>query len=187
MVEVNHRAKNSLAIAASLLGIQGRRQSDRAVRVLFEEAHDRLNSMARVHDLLSRSESSQRVDVAIYVKDLCEALRPITENGNRIRLEAHVEEGILIEADVAVPLGITLTELITNAVKYAFPAPNSGTILVELCSNSAGTAELLVRDDGIGMLNVREGSLGYGLVRSLVQQIGGRIDTRSESGLSAYS
>jgi PAS domain S-box-containing protein len=185
MVEVNHRAKNSLAIAASLLGIQGRRQSDRAVRVLFEEAHDRLNSMARVHDLLSKSESSQRVEVATYVKDLCEALRPITENDDRIRLVSQVEEGILIEADVAVPLGIVLTELITNAVKYAFPAPNSGTILVHLCSGPVGTASLLVRDDGIGMSNVREGSLGYGLVRSLVQQIGGRIETRSESGLTA--
>ena len=55
--EVNHRAKNSLAVAASLLAIQGRRQPDRAVRALFEEAQDRLNAMARVHDLLSKSES----------------------------------------------------------------------------------------------------------------------------------
>src|SRR3954467_3629483 len=78
--EVNHRAKNSLAVAASLLAIQGRRQPDRAVRALFEEAQDRLNAMARVHDLLSKSESIQRVDLATYVTDLCEALRPITEN-----------------------------------------------------------------------------------------------------------
>ena len=72
--EVNHRAKNSLAVAASLLAIQGRRQPDRAVRALFEEAQDRLNAMARVHDLLSKSESIQRVDLATYVTDLCEAL-----------------------------------------------------------------------------------------------------------------
>ena len=63
LVEVNHRAKNSLAIAASLLGIQGRRQPDPAVKALFEEAQDRLNAMARVHDLLSKSERSQHVDV----------------------------------------------------------------------------------------------------------------------------
>ncbi|HEY8382350.1 MAG TPA: sensor histidine kinase, partial [Microvirga sp.] len=61
LVEVNHRAKNSLAIAASLLAIQGRRQQDPHVRALFEEAQERLNAMARVHDLLSRSERSQRV------------------------------------------------------------------------------------------------------------------------------
>jgi PAS domain S-box-containing protein len=184
MIEVNHRAKNSLAIAASLLGIQGRRQPDHSVRVLFEEAQQRLNAMARVHDLLSKSESAQRVDVATYVTDLCEALRPITENDNRIHMEARVDEGVLIEADAAVPLGIVLTELVTNAVKYAFPAPASGTILLQLQRGKPGHAELVIRDNGIGMLHLREGSLGYGLVRSLVQQINGDIDIQSDAGLT---
>jgi PAS domain S-box-containing protein len=184
LVEVNHRAKNSLAIAASLLAIQGRRQPDPAVRALFEEAHDRLNAMARVHDLLSKSEQAQRVDVSVYVADLCGALKPITENDDRIRLEAKMDDGMLVDADTAVPLGIVLTELITNAVKYAFPAPRSGTILVQARRSQPGWAELVVRDDGIGMSSLREGSLGYGLVRSLVQQIRGEIDVRSDAGLT---
>jgi PAS domain S-box-containing protein len=184
LVEVNHRAKNSLAIAASLLAIQGRRQPDPAVRALFEEAQDRLNAMARVHDLLSKSEKAQQVDVSVYVADLCQALRPITENDDRIRLEAMMEDGILVDADTAVPLGIVLTELITNAVKYAFPAPRSGTILVQARRSQPGWVELVVRDDGIGMSSLREGSLGYGLVRSLVQQIRGEIDVRSDAGLT---
>lgn len=183
LVEVNHRAKNSLAIAASLLAIQGRRQPDPAVRALFEEAQDRLHAMARVHDLLSKSESAQRVDVAVYVSDLCEALRPITESDDRIRLEARAEDGVLIEPDVAVPLGIVLTELITNAVKYAFPAPRSGTIIVTLRRRLQDRIEVEIRDDGVGMSNLREGSLGYGLVRSLVQQIGGAMEMRSDPGL----
>jgi len=184
LVEVNHRAKNSLAIAASLLAIQGRRQPDPAVRALFEEAQDRLNAMARVHDLLSKSEKAQRVDVSAYVADLCQALTPITENDDRIRLEAKMEDAILVDADTAVPLGIVLTELITNAVKYAFPAPRSGTILVQARRSQPGWIELVVRDDGIGMSSLREGSLGYGLVRSLVQQIRGEIDVRSDAGLT---
>ena len=184
LVEVNHRAKNSLAIAASLLAIQGRRQPDPAVRALFEEAQERLNAMARVHDLLSKSEKAQQVDVSVYVGDLCEALRPITENDDRIRLEAKMEDAILVDADTAVPLGIVLTELITNAVKYAFPAPRSGTILVQARRSQPGWMELVVRDDGIGMSSLREGSLGYGLVRSLVQQIRGEIDVRSDAGLT---
>ncbi len=181
LVEVNHRAKNSLAIAASLLAIQGRRQPDPNVRVLFEEAQERLNAMARVHDLLSKSEKAQRVDVATYVKDLCEALRPITENDDRIHLEAKVEEGVLVEADTAVPLGIVITELITNAVKYAFPAPRSGTIVAQVYRSQPGWVEMLIRDDGIGMSRLREGSLGYGLIRSLVEQIRGKIDIQSEN------
>jgi PAS domain S-box-containing protein len=184
LVEVNHRAKNSLAIAASLLAIQGRRQPDPAVRALFEEAQDRLNAMARVHDLLSKSEKAQRVDVSVYVADLCEALRPITENDDRIHLEARMKDAVLVDADTAVPLGIVLTELITNAVKYAFPAPRSGTILVQARSSRPGWIELIVRDDGIGMSSLREGSLGYGLVRSLIQQIRGEIDVRSDAGLT---
>jgi PAS domain S-box-containing protein len=184
LVEVNHRAKNSLAIAASLLAIQGRRQPDPAVRALFEEAQDRLNAMARVHDLLSKSEKAQRVDVSVYVADLCEALRPITENDDRIHLETKMEDGILVDADTAVPLGIVLTELITNAVKYAFPAPRSGKILVQAHRSELGWIELVVRDDGIGVSSLREGSLGYGLIRSLVQQIQGEIDVRSDAGLT---
>jgi PAS domain S-box-containing protein len=184
LVEVNHRAKNSLAIAASLLAIQGRRQPDPAVRALFEEAQDRLNAMARVHDLLSKSEQAQRVDVSVYVADLCGALKPITENDDRIRLEAKMDDGMLVDADTAVPLGIVLTELITNAVKYAFPAPRSGMILVQARRSQPGWIELVVRDDGIGMSSLREGSLGYGLVRSLVQQIRGEIDVRSDAGLT---
>ncbi|HEX2556394.1 MAG TPA: histidine kinase dimerization/phosphoacceptor domain -containing protein [Microvirga sp.] len=184
LVEVNHRAKNSLAIAASLLAIQGRRQPDPGVRAHFEEAQERLNAMARVHDLLSKSEREQRVDVATYVRDLCEALRPITEtDDNHIRLEAQVEEGVLVEADAAVPLGIVITELITNSVKYAFPAPRTGTIIAQVRRSRPGWVEMIVRDDGVGMARLREGSLGYSLVRSLVQQIDGEISTQSENDI----
>lgn len=182
--EVNHRAKNSLAVAASLLAIQGRRQPDRAVRALFEEAQDRLNAMARVHDLLSKSESVQRVDLATYVTDLCEALRPITEDDGRVGFEVSAEGGILVEADTAFALGIVLTELITNAVKYAFPPPRSGTIQARAHRGEAGRLEVSIRDDGIGMASFREGSLGYGLVRSLVEQINGIIAVRSDPGLA---
>jgi two-component sensor histidine kinase len=183
LVEVNHRAKNSLAVAASLLGIQARRLPDRAVKALFEEAEDRLFAMARVHDLLSKSESSQRVDIATYILDLCEALRPITESDERIALKVRAEESILVDADTAFSLGIILTELITNAVKYAFPAPKSGTILAQARRSQAGFVELIIEDDGIGMSHPREGSLGYGLLRSLVLKLRGEIDIRSEAGL----
>ena len=184
LVEVNHRAKNSLSIASALLSLQGRRQADPAVKALFSETQERLNAMARAHDLLSRSESVQQVDAGTYVADLCAALEAITESDARIRLEARVEAGILVSADKAIPLGLALTELITNAVKYAFPSPRSGTILAQVRRHQPGRVELVIQDDGVGMAGLREGSLGYGLVRSLVQQIDGEIDIRSESGVT---
>ena len=184
MVEVNHRAKNSLTIAASLLAMQRRRQSDPLVTVSLQETEDRIRAMARVHDLLSRSESAQRVNVATYIVDLCEALTSLMEDDGRIRLEARVEDGILVDADTAVPLGMVLTELVTNAVKYAFPAPRTGAITAHARRRQCGRVELVIEDDGVGASEFREGALGFGLVRSLVQQIKGEMDIRSEAGVT---
>ena len=184
LVEVNHRAKNSLSVAASLLRLQGRRQADPAARSLFDESADRLNAMARVHDMLSRSEHAQRVDVATYVAELCEALKSLTGADERISLRARTEEDILVDADAAFPIGIVLTELITNAVKYAFPNGRSGIILVQAKRSGPGRVEIVVRDNGVGMTTYREGSLGYGLVRSLVNQIGGELEIQGDAGVT---
>lgn len=184
LAEVNHRAKNSLAIASSLLAIQGRRQPDPTVKALFQEAQDRLMAMARVHDLLSKSETSQRVNLATYLGDLCEALRPITEHDDCIELVSQVEEGILVHADVAIPLGIVSTELITNAVKYAFPHPECGTISVQATREEPRQVTLTISDNGKGMSGGREGSLGFGLVEALVRQIGGTMAVEDSGGVT---
>ncbi|WP_437871869.1 sensor histidine kinase [Methylorubrum extorquens] len=184
LIEVNHRAKNSLSIAGALLSLQGRRQSDPAVKALFAETQERLNAMARAHDLLSRSDYVQQVNAGSYVADLCAALEALTEGDDRIRLEAQAEDGIFVSADRAIPLGLALTELVTNAVKYAFPSPRSGTIRAQVRRTQPGRIELVIQDNGVGMAGVREGSLGYGLVRSLVQQIAGDIDIRNDAGVT---
>jgi PAS domain S-box-containing protein len=184
LVEVNHRAKNSLAIAASLLGLQGRRQADPTVKALFQETQERLSALSRVHDLLSKSENAQRVDLARYLGDLCEAMNPGSGSDNRISLQAKAQRGIMIKADTAIPLGIVITELITNSLKYAFPSSRSGTIVALAEQTELAMIKLTVIDDGVGFSEMREGSLGLGLVRSLVRQIGGSIDIRGESGVA---
>ncbi|MBB2964464.1 sensor histidine kinase [Methylobacterium sp. R2-1] len=184
LAEVNHRAKNSLSIAGALLSLQGRRQADQGVKALFAETQERLNAMARAHDLLSKSESVQQVDAGSYVADLCAALEAITPSDDRIHLEAQVEEEIFVSADRAIPLGLAVTELVTNAVKYAFPSPHSGTIRARVRRPRPGQIELVIQDNGVGMTGLREGSLGYGLVRSLVRQIEGEIDIRSDAGVT---
>ena len=183
VVEVNHRAKNSLTVASGLLAVQARRQSDPAIRAAFEAADERLRAMAKVHDLLSKSEAGQRVDLAMYLVQLCDALGGIADR-ERIRVRAEADTGILLGADTAFPVGIILTELITNALKYAFPNGRSGIVLAQAQRTAAGEVELLVRDDGVGMGDLREGSLGFGLVRSLVKQIDGAMDVQGASGVT---
>lgn len=184
LAEVNHRAKNSLAIASSLLGIQGRRQSDPQVRALFAEAQDRLVAMSRVHDLLSRSETAQQVSLPTYLTHLCEALRPNTEQGDCITLAVNCDEEIWVHADVAIPLGIIATELITNAAKYAFPPPMCGTISVAAHRLDRSHVEFSVQDDGVGMSAARDGSLGYNLVQTLVRQIRGEMRVKESPGVT---
>ena len=184
LAEVNHRAKNSLTIASSLLSIQGGRQADPQVKALFQEAQDRIMAMARVHDLLSKSESSQRVDLATYLSDLCEALRPITLQDDCITLLAKVDADILVHAEIAVPLGIVATELITNAVKYAFPPPQCGTITVSAWRVGETDVKIVISDDGQGMGEPREGSLGHALVNSLVRKIDGTMTMSGEDGVT---
>jgi hypothetical protein len=94
------------------------------------------------------------------VTDLCEALRPITEDHDRVKFSANAEASILVEADTAFALGIVLTELVTNAVKYAFPPPRSGTIQANVRRGDPERLEVSIKDDGIGMASFREGSLG---------------------------
>jgi two-component sensor histidine kinase len=182
MVEVNHRAKNSLAVAAALLGLQARRQPDAAVRILFQESQERLNAMARVHDLLSKSDSAQRIDLATYLAQLCDALGGVAPR-DRVRLRAAADAGLLLDADIAFPLGIVVTELITNALKYAFPGSRSGAVIAQAQRLGPAGVELVVQDDGVGMSKPREGTLGYGLVRSLVTQIGGDISVEGGAGV----
>lgn len=184
LVEVNHRAKNSLAVAAALLGLQRRRQADPGVRAQFKEAQERLGAMSRVHDLLSRSESSQRIDLGQYVPDLCDALRATADNDGRINLVSDVEGDIRVSAEAAFPVGIAVTELVTNAFKYAFPPRRSGQIQVRAARIASGLVQITVQDNGVGMGEVREGSLGFGLVHALTQQLNGKLDVQGEDGVT---
>jgi PAS domain S-box-containing protein len=184
MAEVNHRAKNSLAIAASLLTVQGAQQDDPQARSLLKEACDRIMAMARVHDLLSKSETSQVVALDAYLADLCEALRSMAGTKTSVSLASAVEPGIFVHADAAIPLGIIATELITNAIKYAFVEAEAGLITVEAHRPQADRIRLTIADNGRGMGKPRDGSLGYPLVAALVRQIRGEMSVASEGGVT---
>ena len=129
-------------------------------------------AMSRVHDLLSKSETSQRVNLATYLSDLCEALRPITERDDCIVLSVESDDTILLHADVAIPLGIIATELITNAVVHTGSEPRlevhmlRDRIRVEVYDDDPNPPTMLERD------LTRPGGRGLRLISTLSDRWG---------------
>ena len=182
--EVDHRAKNSLAIASSLLFAQAYRQADPEVRALFLDTQERLGAMAHAHNLLSKSRDPRRIGLAPYLRDLCASLMTATGKDAGIRIEVQADEDIHILADQAIALGLVVNELVTNAVKHAFPSNPAGHIAVAARRSHADRVTVRVCDDGVGMSAGREGALGYGIVRALVSQIDGEIDVGQDVGVA---
>ncbi len=184
LVEVNHRAKNSLSIAGALLRLQGRRHPDPAVTALFDETQERLNAMARAHDLLSRSDHVQQVDAGRYVTDLCTALTAMADGDDRIRLDATVEPGIAISADTAIPARAGAHRAHHQRDQVRLPVRP---LRHDRGRAPPGPAGLGSRwrsgTTGSGWLARARGSLGFSLIRSLVQQIDGALDIRGDAGV----
>ena len=182
--EVDHRAKNSLAIASSMLIAQAYQQADPAVRALFLDTQERLGAMAHAHNLLSKSRDPRQIGLAPYLQDLCASLMAATGKNTGIRIEVQADESIRILADQAIALGLVVNELVTNAVKHAFPSSLAGHIEVTARRPRAGWVALRVRDNGVGMSGDREGALGYGIVRALVGQINGEMEIGCDVGVA---
>jgi two-component sensor histidine kinase len=180
--ELNHRVKNNLGLVASLLQLQAR-GADPAVRDQLTKAVARVHSVAQVHSTLYLSARQDEVDFGAYLTDLCASLSQslINEDRAELRVEA---ESVMLAVDTAIPLGMVLTELVTNAVKYAYPAPGKGLILVRF-KRQEDRLVLSVSDSGIGLPSPRSrraGGLGMKLVKSLVSQIKGELVVRSRPG-----
>ncbi|MGN2250356.1 histidine kinase dimerization/phosphoacceptor domain -containing protein [Frateuria sp. GZRe14] len=181
MQEVHHRVQNSLQIVNSMLQLQARQTSDRKVRGQFEGAVNRLMAVSAVHRHLWRSSDAQNVRLGPYLKELCADLMFSWGDGwsGRVAVEA---TDAAIPSQTAVTLALLVTELLTNAAKYAYagsPGP------VEVRADSAGDGlRLVVRDHGLGMRGkVQGGGLGSKLIRIFTAQLGGHAETLTgESG-----
>ena len=179
--ELRHRGKNDLQLIQAMLVMQKRGHADAQVRRSFDDVMDRVAAIGVAHDQLNPSRGAGRVQMDDYLQALCGNL---ATRRNNVAIESHVT-AIEMAHERAVPLGLIVNELVTNALKYAFPDDRSGTIQVGLKTLVQGEAVLYVRDDGIGMGSSRVGSSGTGLVQRLVQQLGGQMDREEvEQGTS---
>ena len=182
--EIHHRVKNNLQITSSLLRLQAAKIPDAAVRQVLRESQDRIRSMALVHEMLYRSQDLARVDFPQYVRALVPQLFRSYNPGGRIRYRVEIDE-IVFGVDLAVPCGLIINELVANALKHAFPGDRRGEICVRM-KLEQDRYRLSVEDDGIGFpagLDVSQtGTLGLQLVRTLTEQIGGRLQEKTGQG-----
>ena len=178
--EVHHRNKNNMNVISSLLSLQAQTLTDpEAVRAL-NIARSRVRSMMIMYDKLYRSGGDFRsVSSSGYFSDLIDDIVTVNSETSRIKIEKKIED-ISLESKVVFPVGIIINELISNALKYAFPQGREGRILVAFERSGEKGAVLTIEDDGVGLPEkaVKGESSGFGLnlVRSLVGQIGGNFD-----------
>jgi len=188
--EVHHRVKNNLAVICSLFYLQSMHTKDEETVQIFRDMENRVHSMALVHESLYGSENLARIDFAEYAQALAkDILSSHRSPGAPVQLKSNLEP-IVMSADLAVPCGLILNELISNAFKDGFPGNVGGEIRLALHSGRDGKCSLFVEDSGVGIpadLDVKESkTLGLRLVRSLTQQIRGSFElVRIDSGTSA--
>ncbi|MBL1176982.1 PAS domain S-box protein [Pantanalinema sp. GBBB05] len=184
--EIHHRVKNNLQIVDGLLKMQSRRTQDPQVSAVLRDSQSRIASIALVHEKLYRSADLANIDFAQYVRELTShLLESYNVDARSIHLHTQVA-GVFFDIEIAIPCGLIINELVSNALKYAFPESQLGDIWIELQSNQDQTWTLRVRDNGVGVPpgfdinNTR--SLGMTLVQGLVEQLEGSLSIESTQG-----
>ena len=177
--EVHHRVKNNLAVIGSLFYLQSTHLTDPEMIGVLRSSQDRVRSMAMVHESLYNSDSLAEVNFADYALSLCEQLVTNYSLDDRIHLVTDLEP-VVLSIDIAVPCGLILNEIITNAIKHAFNDGRVGTIDLSLRRTSPHDVVIEVTDDGVGLPenfdSLATNSLGLRLIRSLSRQVDAKYE-----------
>jgi PAS domain S-box-containing protein len=182
--EVHHRVKNNLQVIASLIGMQARLLEEGGAKSALEECRSRVEAIALIHEKLYQSKDYARVPFSEYARSVAAS---VFEAGGSSRSGVSLQfaiQDVALAVDKAIPCGLILNELVTNALKHAFRG-RPGTVRVEL-TRVEGGVRLAVSDDGVGLpagLDVRSSeSLGLQLVRMLAKQVGGDLRVEVAGG-----
>lgn len=182
--ELQHRVGNDFAIVTSLLDLQRRRSSDPSTRSALEQAMGRIRSISRIHRQIYALPEARYVDLRQYLRELCDGLAEAVLPPAGIRLTCSCVEAYM-SRDLALAIGLATNELVTNAVKHAFPDGRDGAIQVDFARTQEGW-RLSVRDDGIGMPpSPRKNGLGTSLIEQFVRQADGVLSLVLDSGTKA--
>jgi PAS domain S-box-containing protein len=182
--EVYHRVKNNLQIVDGLLTLQARRLADPDARAALQGLRQRVFALGLVHHQLMGSANLKSFDIAPFLRELSSN---IAEGGSERNINVSVEAIPLdVGLDFAIPLGLLVTELVTNSIKHAFP-DKAGNVSVTLQRNDEGKIVLVVADDGRRraadtLSEPFKPGLGTGIISGLVAQLGGTMTTRNDNG-----
>ena len=185
--EIHHRVKNNLQVGSSLLNMQSRSVKDEGTANILTESKNRINAMALIHSQLYESEDLSEINIKVFIdKLLLELIQTYQDQDKRITQIVDVVEYPL-PISIAVPIGLIINELLTNAIKHAFTDRTEGEIKVILNTPAEGKINLTISDDGTGLpegldINTTR-TLGLRLVKILVEdQLMGNIQIISEKG-----
>ncbi|MEW6585853.1 MAG: PAS domain-containing protein [Nitrospirota bacterium] len=189
--EIHHRVKNNMQVVTSLLKLQAASLRDKEARTALKDSQNRVRAMALIHEKLYQAKDLAKIDVAEYIESLVrEVYAAYGADPSNVVLNSSVER-LVLGVDVAIPCGLIINELLSNALKYAFPSGRSGEIGIQFRRKNDDTVEMVVSDSGIGMpeeidINSTE-TLGLHLVTMLTRdQLGGTIDIDRSSGTSFH-
>ena len=184
--EIHHRVKNNLQIISSLLNLQSRSISDTRVLESIRDSQNRVRAMALVHERMYRSHEIAAIDIGEYIRYLTNQIFRFY-NISQTQVEAVVTvDHIMTDIDTAIPLGLIINELVSNALKHAFPEGRHGTIRIEGALLDDGRIRIVFRDNGVGMPSGIDwettNSLGLRLVKSLTEQLMGMVTMEQNGG-----
>ena len=184
--EIHHRVKNNMQIISSLLSLQSRHLEDPKAIGMFKDSQHRIRSMALVHEKLYQSKDLSRIDFGQYLQNLVVYLvHSYQIDSERVQLKIDVGDAAL-DINTAIPCGLLVNELLTNALKHAFPGGRKGEVRVTLRPGADGRFTLTVGDSGVGWPRGADfrktDTLGMQLVTMLVDQLNGEIELEKKPG-----
>jgi two-component sensor histidine kinase/HAMP domain-containing protein len=184
--EIHHRVKNNLQVIASLLNLQARRIGDPQTVIMLRDTRDRVRSMGLIHEKLYQSQDLVGINFDEYVHELVTSLfKSQGTHDGLVRPRVAIDKCFL-NMETAIPCGLIINELVSNALKHAFPAGQGGEITVEMHTVPDDKFVLTVRDNGVGLPPSVDPfqtlSLGLQLVTTLTQQLDGTIEVVQNNG-----
>lgn len=183
--EIHHRVKNNLNVVESLLKLQFGSVADETVQKGLQDSIKRIHAMSLVHKLLYQSETMDGIDFRSFVIQIVTEIKGSLGSDRHIRILSDISD-IPVSIEIAVPVSLIVNELVTNAIKYAFPDRQQGTVHIAASRTSEKARQIIVEDDGVGLPDdfslQTVSSLGMQLVSALTEQLGGTLDVHSPPG-----